>query len=552
MANEPQNEPESLGQKTEDDSRRKMLQGSAWMTAGSIFSRLLGAVYVIPWSIWLGTYFLQANALYAKGYQIYTIFLAISTAGIPGAISKQVAHYNARNEYATGRKLFNRAFVLMAFMGIFSALLLYLIAPLASGGDDRLIPVFRALSWALLIIPVMSIMRGFFQGYSEMAPSAISQFIEQVARVIYMLATAYLIMRVLHGSYVSVVSQSNFAAFIGAIFGLGILIVYYLYRLPKLNALAEQSDNNVDISTNQLLKDVIRQAIPFIVMDSGITLFYLIDQYTFNGFMHVFVNASRDQLDALYALFAANANKLIMITISLSTAMAVTAVPLLSTAHAKGKIDEIGSQISNIIQLFFFIMIPAAFGLAAVAQPLYTVFYTYNKLGILVLQFSSYVSIVLGLFTVLGAIMQGLYNNKKAILYLFVGIAVKAVLQFPSIAIFREFGPMISTGIGTCVVCYLMMHFLNRNYKIKKRQTWHRLIGTTSFSVIMFFAVLLSIQIMNLFINPDRRVVSFIELMIAVIIGVAIYGYLILKTRLADKFLGVGHMQALRRRFRIK
>jgi O-antigen/teichoic acid export membrane protein len=78
----------------------------AWMTAGSVFSRILGAIYVIPWRIWLGAAFLTANALFTKGYQIYSLFLIISTAGVPGAVSKQVARYNAMGEYKTGMRLF--------------------------------------------------------------------------------------------------------------------------------------------------------------------------------------------------------------------------------------------------------------------------------------------------------------------------------------------------------------------------------------------------------------------------------------------------------------
>ena len=61
------------------DSRTKMITGSAWMTAGSITSRILGALYIIPWVTWLGAYSNEANALYAQGYNIYNMFLVIAT-----------------------------------------------------------------------------------------------------------------------------------------------------------------------------------------------------------------------------------------------------------------------------------------------------------------------------------------------------------------------------------------------------------------------------------------------------------------------------------------
>ena len=88
------------------DAQSKMLSGSAWMTVGSITSRILGAVYVIPWVTWLGAYSNEANALFAQGYNIYNIFLIIATAGLPSAISKMVAHYNGLNEYGVSRRLY--------------------------------------------------------------------------------------------------------------------------------------------------------------------------------------------------------------------------------------------------------------------------------------------------------------------------------------------------------------------------------------------------------------------------------------------------------------
>ena len=89
------------------DTQNTFLKGSAWMTFGSIASRILGALYIIPWYAWMGAYGNIANALTARSYNIYTIFILISTAGIPGAIAKQVAKYNALNEDNDSKLLCN-------------------------------------------------------------------------------------------------------------------------------------------------------------------------------------------------------------------------------------------------------------------------------------------------------------------------------------------------------------------------------------------------------------------------------------------------------------
>lgn len=236
----------------EQTAQEKMIRGSAWMTAGSIFSRVLGAIYIIPWMAWMGGQAELANGLFAKGYNPYSLFLVIATAGVPSAIAKQISYYNALDEYQTGRKLFKKGMILMVITGIICFLAMYLLAPIMGVGNPDEIKVIRSLSWALLIIPGMSLIRGYFQGYQEMAPSAISQLIEQFARIIFMLASTFLIMKVWHGEMVDAVTASTFAAFIGAIFSLAALGYYWLRQKDRMDVLAAGSLNQIEISTNNI------------------------------------------------------------------------------------------------------------------------------------------------------------------------------------------------------------------------------------------------------------------------------------------------------------
>ncbi|MFD0897763.1 putative polysaccharide biosynthesis protein [Loigolactobacillus binensis] len=532
-------------------SKEKMLRGSAWMTAGSMFSRILGALYVIPWMMWFGHERGQANALFAIGYNIYSIFLIISTAGIPGAVAKQVSHYNAMNEYKTGRKLFRSGLYLMAIMGVVSAVALYILAPWISTGDKDAVPVIRSLAWPLLVIPVMSLFRGFFQGYQDMAPSAVSQFIEQVARVVYMLAATYWIMQVIHGNYVTAVAHSTFAAFVGAVASLLVLAWYYLRKRKQWDVLAENSATELDISTRDMLMEMVRQAIPFIILDAGITIFQLVDQYTFFNMIDDFVVGTRATFNGLYALFAFNANKLIMIIVSLAASMAITSIPLLSEAYTKRDFHDVRDQVDNTIELFFFIMIPSAIGMAAVAKPLYTIFYGYDFTGTMVLEFSSYTSIVLGLFTVLAAMLQGLYQNRLAIAYFVVGLVVKVAIQYPMIYLFKVFGPLMATAIGFMVASYLMMNTMNNMFHLKVAEIVKFFSETLLFALVMYAVCIGLQQGLYLFLNPASRVQSMLVIVVVAVIGAALYGYLVLKSRLGDQLLG-SRIAGLRRRLRIK
>ena len=536
------------------DTQNTFLKGSAWMTFGSIASRILGALYIIPWYAWMGPYGNIANALTARSYNIYTIFILISTAGIPGAIAKQVAKYNALNEYGIGRKLFRKGLILMTILGIVSAAIMYFASPLlASNGsqsDPRQVAVMRSLSYAILIIPILSIMRGYFQGYADMMPSAMSQFVEQFARVVWMLLTAFVIMKLQHGSYVHAVIQSNLAAAVGALFGIGLLIWFLFSRRKQLDYLVAHSNNRLRVSTTELFGEIIAQAIPFIIIDSGITLFSLVDQYTFHPMIASLVHASSDTIEDWYALFGLNANKLIMIIVSLASAMAVTAIPLLSAARTRGDYKSISHQIANTMDLFLFVMIPAAFGMAAISRPMYTIFYGPDALGSNVLYVSAFTAISLGLFTVLMAILQGLSENGLAIKYLILGLILKGILQYPMIFLFKIYGPLVATNLGLLVIVFLALKHLEVQYNFNLNRTSRRLLGITAFSLGMFAIVKLVEFGLGKFLNPDHRIAALIIVILAVGVGVIFYGLVTLKTDLAQSVLG-SKVESILNRFHI-
>lgn len=539
-----ENSDQGSTQSAASDAQRQMVNGSAWMTAGSILSRILGAIYIIPWGIWFGSLFFQGNALFAKGYNIYSFFLIAAIAGIPSAIAKQVAHYNALNEYGVGVRLYKRGLVLAAITGIVCALVLYFGAPLFSGGDENVIPVLHSLAWAVLIIPTMSLTRGYFQGYQQMAPSAISQFVEQLARVIYMLITAFVIMRVMHGNWVTAVSQSTFAAFIGALGGLLVLGVYYWRRRDEFRGLVANSNNEIIVPASQLYREILQQSVPFIVLGAGITIFQLIDQFTFFKIMKMAGDYSQVYLNDLFAMFAANANKLIMITVSLSSALAVTAVPLLSEAYTKNNKHEISRQITNVFLMFEFVMIPSALGMAAIAQPLNIVFYGAQQAGLAtqILEFSSYISIILGLFTVTSAIMQGISQNKRAVKYFVVGTIVKFIVQYPAVYFLGSFGTLVATGIGLIVANYLIIRSLNNQFGLD----YHAISDDTNrvliFALMTFVVAWLMTKLLVGFTGwiglGNGKIINLVIVAIATGLGGYSYVYLALRSRLADRVMG--------------
>lgn len=527
------------GQSGQQSAKQKMITGSAWMTAGSITSRILGAIYIIPWVTWFGIYSNQANAAYAQGYNIYNMFITIATAGIPSAISKMVAHYNGLNQANMSRKLYRAGITVAIVSGIICAAIMMVGAPLFAKGDKTVTPVIRSLSWAILVIPWMSITRGYLQGYSWMAPSAMSQFVEQLFRVIYMLSATYLIMRLGSGNWVHAVTQSTFAAFIGAIGSVAVLGWSYLRHLGEMKEMSDRAEPlTQDVSAFRLILDIVYQAIPFIIIESGITIFQLVDQYTFDPMMKAVGHFTHYQLDVLYALFSFNANKLYMIVISLAAAMAVTAIPLLAEARVQDDQQEMRDQISNILMLFYFVMIPASLGLSALAQPIYTVFYRYDPAGVTMLKFAAYISITLGLYTVAAAMMQGISENMRMMKFLVIGLVIKLVIQFPLIWLFKGVGPLLATGLSMTVINYLILHSFNEEFRLPFHQMAKDTNQILLFSLIMYAVTAALVMVVNLFTSPYGRFAAALTMVVGVILGGGIYAYLSLRSRLADRLLG--------------
>lgn len=535
-------------------TQEKMVRGSAWMTASNIISRLLGAVYIIPWYAWMGEHGKAANGLFSMGYTIYSLFLMISTAGIPAAIAKQTAHYNSLNEYRVSRQLFQKALQFMGILGVVSAAIMYFASPqlaVWSGGGAELVPTMRSLSVALLVFPCMSVIRGFFQGNQEMMPYALSQIVEQVVRVFYMLLTTFIIMKVMNGDYVTAVTQSTFAAFIGMIGSFAVLLWYYRKQKPVFDYLVENSEDNVQASTQELLIETIKEAIPFIIVGSGVTLFKLVDQMTFSSFMSNFTEYSQDQLIELFGLFNANPDKLTMVVVALATSLAATGLPLITEATTLKDHRGLAKLVSDNLQLFLFVMLPATFGMIVLAYPLNTVFYEANTLGTNLLIEACFTGLFLGLYMLTSMMLQGMYQNRAAIKYLGIGLIVKLLIQYPCVFFMEVYGPMIATMIGFALTCFLLLRRIRRVARFNPEFVARRGLLILLMSLVMMIVAFVVRQLLYLALSPERKVQAFIVILLVAASGGAVYMYLALKTRLADKLLGA-RVAGLRTKLRIK
>ncbi|EHI70189.1 putative polysaccharide biosynthesis protein [Streptococcus ictaluri] len=528
-------------EKRELTQEELMVQGAAWSTAGNFISRLLGVLYIIPWYIWMGEHKVEANALFNMGYNVYAYFLLISTTGLNVAIAKQVAKYNSMGQKEHSYQLIRSTLKVMVVLGIIFSTIMYIGSPVfasLSGGVDKLVPIMHSLSLAVLVFPVMSVIRGVFQGYKDIKPNALSQIAEQLIRVIWMLLTTFFIMKLGSGDYLKAVVQSTFAAFIGMIASM-VVLGYYLWKQGLLQAIFAKSNHDIPIDIKGLLLETLKESIPFIITGSAIQAFQLIDQWTFINTMTLFTAQSKAQLLVLLGYFNANPAKITMVLIAVAASIGGVGIALLTENYVKRDMRAAARLIINNLEMLMMFLLPSLTGAIILAKPLYTIFYGVSEpeaihLFIAVL----FQTLLLALYTLFAPMLQALFENRKAIVYFLYGVVVKLVLQVPFIYFFHAYGPLLASTFGLMLPIYLMYRRLHQVTRFNRRLLQKRLLLTFIQTVVMGIFVFFLNWALGFAFQPNSRLTSLLYLFIIGGLGGLLYTYLTLLTHQLDKLIG--------------
>ncbi|MGV4965139.1 putative polysaccharide biosynthesis protein [Priestia aryabhattai] len=536
-------------------SDSKLLRGTFVLTLGTYVSRILGMIYLFPFAILVGT---VGGALFGYGYNQYAIYLSIATAGMPMAVSKFVSKYNALGDYYTSRRMYRAGMKLMLVTGILAFLLLYSLAPVMSritlGGSDLnnsledVVMVMRMVSVALIVVPMMSLMRGFFQGHQSMGPTAVSQVVEQLVRVVFLLASTYIVIKVVHGSLALAVGFATMGAFVGALAGLAVLIWYWKKRKPYLDKMVnEQTVTPTRISTVSIFKELLTYSLPYVFVSLAIPLYQYVDQFTFNRAM---VAAGQKEIaESMNGIVQSYVPKLVMIPVSLATAFGLTLVPTITRSFVNKDYNVLQKQIDQTYQTIMFLVLPASVGLMALAGPAYTFFFgtDASDAGGNVLLYYAPVALLFSFFTVNGAILQGINKQKYAVLSLLFGLIVKIVLNVPFILMFHEIGSVLATALGYIVSLVYMFALIQKHAKYNYSEFIKRSVLILIFVAIMGISVKIVAAVIGLFTEPGRFSATVITIIGAAVGGI-IYFIITYRSSLLEKVMGARVTGAIERK----
>ena len=266
--------------------RTGFLAGAFISVLGIVICKVIGLVYVIPFYAIIGT---QGGALYSYAYSIYNVFLNLATSGIPVAMSKVVSEYNEMKFYNTKERVFKIGLKVISLLCIISFLVLFIFAPsLANmiiggveGGNsvEDVTMVIRVISTAVLVVPFLSVSKGYLQGHKIMQVSAISDILEQLARVTVILLGSFLALKVFHLSLNTAVGVAVFGATAGAI----VAYFYVFLKIRKAKDLKRNEKPIVEekkITNKALVKKIIFYAMPFVIISLLQSIYVMVDVFT--------------------------------------------------------------------------------------------------------------------------------------------------------------------------------------------------------------------------------------------------------------------------------
>ena len=373
--------------------KSSFIKGAFIATLGIVLTKILGIIYVIPFHAVIGE---RGGALYGYAYTIYLLFMSLSSAGIPLAISKIVSEYQTLGYYNAKRRAFIIGKKIALLLGFICFLLLLLFAPWIahavlgdlSGGNtiSDVTLVIRVVASALLVVPVLSIYRGYFEGHRFMEDPSFSQVLEQLVRVFVIVLGSFLALKVFDLSITTAVGIAVFGATAGAIAA----YLYLLYKKNKNNSKFNEKIRPVNepiITNKQIFKKIVIYAVPFILIDVFKSLYNYIDMVTVVEGLVQYANFSVTDAETIMSMLSTWGAKFNMIVLSISTGIIISLIPNLTTSVVKKDYDDINHKINQAFSILLFFTLPMTLGISFLADSIWTVFYGASEYGPSVLSY---------------------------------------------------------------------------------------------------------------------------------------------------------------------
>ena len=524
--------------------KNSFVEGTFIATFAIIIVKILGVLYVIPFYRIIGE---SGGSLYSYAYNVYNLFLNISTAGIPIAISKIITEYNTLEMYEAKERSYKVGRNIILMLSVLAFFVLFVFAPEVShlilgeieGGNTirDVAFVIRSVSFCLLIIPFLSVSKGYLQGHNYITPASISQVIEQVVRIAVILFGSYIVISVLGKSVTLGVGISVFGAFVGGLAA----YLYIKYKINKNKKDFPKSNKKDDVTNKEIIKKIISYAFPLIIVSIATDIYSLTDM-TLVVRTSYKLGYTAEESETIASIISTWAPKICMVINSVAMGMSMSLIPHIVSSYAKKDIKTSNNRFNEAIRIIIVSTLPLSIGLAFLSGPIYTLFYGKSVYGTLILRYTAISSFFASIYMVISVSLQSLNKFKVVYISSGTGFLLNAILDVPFMYMFHLFGLDASYGAILATITGYIFSFVYSlsKLRIEFNFNYKDIVSTLKEVLLPSSLMLLALLVLNIFIKlPTSGIIKIVlTLVIYTLIGAAVYIGVSFKTGLLERTFG--------------
>ena len=449
--------------KLPESKRRTYIRGAAILGATMVAAKILSLLFRLPINNILGD---EGAGHFAITYQIYTVLLAVSTSGIPVALSRLISTAVSTGRPRQAKRYFSMALLSFTLLGIVVSLLMFFFADnLAMLMHDKYAaPGIRTLAPAVLFVCMVSVYEGYGQGHNDMLPTSLKQISEVLGKVIIGLAAAFWLYA---NKYDSPVIAAG--AIIGTPIGLCIALLLLIAHKRKTdNALPA---NIVIYQTDKpdgklaTLKGIFKVSVPITMSAAFMSILTLIDTIVVRNRLHTGAGFSLETVDVLFGVYA-KGQSLRSLPSVLVVPVAISIIPIIAAALSNHRQSAAKAVMETSLKLTNVISMPMGLGMCVLAYPIFNVLYPIsNENGPACLSILGLASYFVCLQLMTTAILHANGQERPPVLSFLFGGAAQIIVDYllvgnPAIGI-------VGSPVGT-LTCYLLISVLNILFIMQK------------------------------------------------------------------------------------
>ncbi len=445
-----------------------LIQGSILAIAG-VLVRVIGIIYRVPVNNILGE---EGIAYYSAAFDVYSIFLLISSMSMPIAISKIISSKVAKGEIKNAYRAFVGAVVIGFTIGIIVFSIVFFGAESFASicGYPSAAYAIKVLAPVLFIMSILGVLRGFFQGMGTMIPTAISQILEQVANAIVSIVGAMYLFnagKVAGESAALGAAGSTLGTLAGAAVALVFMTLVFIIYLPVIKRQIRRNRGVQLEGYQSLSKELLYTIIPVLLSTTIYNFSSIFDSAVFGNISGRIFKMTEPEYSSLYGVYSGTFKLLTTAPIAVASALSSAIIPSIIRSVEQKDRHSTFNKIESSMRLTMIIAIPAGVGLSVLARPILDLLFNLKRMDEAagIMRFAILTVVVFSMSTITNAVLQGIGRMKIPVINAAISMGIHYVVLILFLIIFKPnlYIVVIADILFGLVVCILNSMAIYKN-----------------------------------------------------------------------------------------